>query len=248
MEKVYAKVIACHNIKGGVGKSTTAVNLSYNLSSIGRKVLGIDFDPQKNYTPFFRKADEHNTVFTLMKQPKNYKSHIYRSKYSNLDVIKGSSDLTDASSNLLSVSYIIQELKERYDYIIIDCRTSYEALTRNALCVADMLLTPVLLDGYCRDNLADEKEIYDDVCYAQNKEIIWGVFGNKIKNRKSQKEIYIDLTQRHIYPFLNTCITERTAVEDALRLRKPLGKHSINNQATLDFMELTNEIIGILEG
>lgn len=53
--KVCTKTIVCHNIKGGVGKSTAAVNISYNLSTLGYRVLGIDLDPQKNYTPFFGK-------------------------------------------------------------------------------------------------------------------------------------------------------------------------------------------------
>ena len=134
-------------------------------------------------------------------------------------------------------------MKKRYDYIIFDCRTSNEMLTKNALFICDYLLTPVLLDGYCRDNLSDEKEIYDTACYLTGREIGWGVFANRVRNKKSQREIFIDLTQRHCYPFLNTCVTERTAVEDALRLRKPLLKHAKRNQVTSDFWDLTREVI-----
>ena len=63
---VCTKTIICHNIKGGVRKSTTAVNLSYILSTMGYKVLGIDLDPQKNFTPFFRQADENKTIYHLL--------------------------------------------------------------------------------------------------------------------------------------------------------------------------------------
>lgn len=241
--KVCTKTIVCHNIKGGVGKSTVAVNISYNLSTLGYRVLGIDLDPQKNYTPFFRKADENKTVYDLFGETKKVRSHIFRSKYENLDIIKGSARLTDMLQDSHILSEILYPVKNRYDYIIIDCRTSNEMLTQNAMVAGDYLLTPVLLDGYCRDNLADEKEIYDSICYYIGKEMEWGVFANRVRNKKSQREIYIDLTRRHQYPFLDTCITERTAVEDALRLRKPLLKHARNNQVTSDFIDLTKEII-----
>lgn len=98
--EVCTKIIICHNIKGGVGKSTTAVNLSYNLSVMGYKVLGIDLDPQKNYTPFFRQADESKTIYQLMQDPRKVKSHILRSKYKDLDLIKGSSLLSDNFQNV----------------------------------------------------------------------------------------------------------------------------------------------------
>lgn len=241
--RVCTKTIICHNIKGGVGKSTTAVNLSYNLSTMGYKVLGVDLDPQKNYTPFFRQADENKTIYHLLADPQKVKSHIFRSKYKNLDIIKGSALLSDKLCNTQCLSNILEQIKSIYDFIIIDCRTSNEMLTKNALFSCDYLLTPVLLDGYCRDNLADEKEIYDTACYITGREIGWGVFANRVRNKKSQREIYVDLTQRHCYPFLETCITERTAVENALRLRKPLLKHARNNQVTSDFMDLSKEVI-----
>ncbi|MFR7444327.1 MAG: ParA family protein [Sellimonas intestinalis] len=169
--EVCTKIIICHNIKGGVGKSTTAVNLSYNLSVMGYKVLGIDLDPQKNYTPFFRQADESKTIYQLMQDPRKVKSHILRSKYKDLDLIKGSSLLSDNFQNVDQLQKVLDPVKKRYDYIIFDCRTSNEMLTKNALFICDYLLTPVLLDGYCRDNLSDEKEIYDTACYLTGREI-----------------------------------------------------------------------------
>lgn len=236
-----AYVYVIWNLKGGVGKTTTTVNLAYNFSRKGKKVLVMELDPQVNVTPFFTKANEfQKNIFTLMQQPGHIKSSIYRTKYPNIDIIKGSGRLEDAACPDGCIREIVHRIREEYDYdiVLIDCRTSYENLTYNALNIADTVLTPVILDGYCRDNLAKVGEVI-----GQLDEVEWLVFANKVKNGKAQRKIFEDLMQRHTYPFLETCVVERAAVDNALDLRKPLMRHAPKNQVSLDFMDLTEELL-----
>ena len=210
------KVYAVWNEKGGVGKSTTTVNLASIFAERGKRVLIVDYDPQNNTTPFFTQANENRkTVLDAIREPEKVKSCIYRSKYQNIDIIKGNSKLKDEGCHLGSLHVALETVKERYDNIFIDCRTSHENLTYSALLAADVILTPVILDGYCRDNLAHVKETIDDIRYLYPK-TQWYLFANRVENRKTQKEIFLDMVQRHDYPFLETCIVKRVAVELSL--------------------------------
>lgn len=244
MKRAYVYVI--WNLKGGVGKTTTAVNLAYNFSLKGRKVLVMELDPQVNATPFFAKANEfQKNIYTLMQRPELVKSSVYRSKYPDIDLIRGSGKLEDASCPEGCIGEIVARIRETcdYDIILIDCRTSYENLTYNALQTADAVLTPVILDGYCRDNLAKVGEVTGQLADTE-----WLVFANKVKNGKAQRKIFEDLMQRHTYPFLETCVVERAAVDNALDLRKPLMRHAPKNQVSLDFMDLAEELLARREG
>lgn len=236
-----AHVYVIWNLKGGVGKTTTTINLAYDFAAKGKKVLLIELDPQVNLTPFFTKANEYQkTIRTLLERPDLIKSSIYRTKYRNIDIIKGSTYIKDSSCYVERFGEIVEQIKKicDYDVVFIDCRTSYEALTYVALSVADTVITPVVLDGYCRDNLAQVSEVVSDL------EAEWFVFANKVKRSSAQVKIYQDLLERHAYPFLETCVVERAAVEKALELKKVLLKHAPKNQVTLDFLDLTEELLG----
>ena len=243
-QKMSMRVYVIWNEKGGTGKTTTAVNFIYNLSIFGERVLAIELDPQKNLTPFFTQANENKTtVYEVLQNPKQAKRGIYRTKYKNIDIIKGSARLRDDECAPDSLQLALEQIekKGKYDSVVIDCRTSYENLTYNALSAADMIITPVLLDGFCRDNLNAVKKTVESI-RDEKPELKWVVFANKVKNRKDQREIFVDMTQRHDYPFAETCIVENTAVLKALSMKKPLLKHASKNQATKDFFELTVEL------
>lgn len=246
------RVYAVWNGKGGTGKTTTAVNLAYNLSVLGQKVLLVDLDPQTNATPFFTKANENaytvrNLFRDLFEHPEKVKRCIYRSKYPLLDVIKGDTHLSEADAHDdYTIKDALWNVKAEYDVAVIDCRPSFENLTRNALCAADILLTPIQLDGYCKDNLALVQRMYDEILadYSDH-EIEWKVFANRVKLLKSSRNIYSELMTKYTYPLVTTCVSDRAAVSSATVAKKPLLKHRKNDAATEDFMSLTKELMGV---
>lgn len=249
LAKRFATVFAIWNSKGGVGKTTTTINLAYNFMLLGKRVLIIDNDPQTNTTPVFRKANEQGyTIRDLYKNPAKIKRYICRTKYKGIDIIKGSTYLTEEYANKsdLLLYEALQVIKEDYDIVLIDCRPSYEGLTRNAISAADVLLTPILLDGYCRDNLNLVERVYKEIADEESgMDIKWCVFANKIKNLNAEKTIHRDLSERHDYPIISTCISNRAAVISATTLRKPLVKHRKSDTATQEFLELADELLEV---
>ena len=131
------RIIAIANQKGGVGKTTTSINLSSCLAEAGKKVLTIDIDPQGNTTSGLgiNKNEIENTVYELILGESNIKKSICKSEISNLDVLPSKVDLAGAEIELLDVKereYVLRNeidwVKDDYDYIIIDCPPSLNLL------------------------------------------------------------------------------------------------------------------------
>ena len=239
------KVLTVHNAKGGVGKTTTTVNLAFNLSTKGYDVLVLDLDPQSNTTPFFTKQNERGrNVRDLFLEPDKTDKFIRKTKYDHINIIKGSIKLsedifieTEEKDHILEKA--LNNISEDFDYVIIDCPPSFQHISLNAINASDLIITPVILDGFCRDNLYTEKSIIED----SDTDAEWIVFANKWSNKKIYKKILADLVDKHDYPFAESAVSDRVAVSSASDYRKPLLKHSKLNTATLDYMNLTDEII-----
>lgn len=240
---------AIGNLKGGTGKTTSAVNLAYSLSLLGKRVLVIDADPQTNLTPFFTKANQNGkTIWDVLSAPERVKRCIYHSRYPGIDIIKGDPALQegDVTSRGWLVS-VLGQLQEVYDICIIDTRPAFENIAVSAVVAADAFLTPACLDKFCRDNLALVEEFLGSLPEEYRPE--WMVFATKVDaNRRSQRAIYKDLLARHDYPFLDTCISRSADIDNALDLYKPVRKHRGKSRCPPDYMDLAEELQRLREG
>ena len=156
------KTVAVVNQKGGVGKTTTAVNLTAALHSLGLKVLLWDFDPQANATSGMgvNKRNVKKDAYDVVVDGADVKSAIVSTKYG--DVLPSSADLAGAAVELIGMENphhrlknALEPIKGEYDLILIDCPPSLEMLTLNALAAADGILVPVQCEYYALEGLSD---------------------------------------------------------------------------------------------
>ena len=157
------RIIAIANQKGGVGKTTTAINLSACLAESGKKVLTIDTDPQGNTTSGLGvdKDELENTVYELMLDECTIKESLVKTEFENLDLIPSNVNLAGAEIELLGINekeYILKNavdyIKDDYDFVIIDCPPSLNMLTINALTTANTVLVPIQCEYYALEGLS----------------------------------------------------------------------------------------------
>ena len=157
------RIIAVANQKGGVGKTTTTINLSACLAEQGQKVLVIDVDPQGNTTSGLGidKNNTENTVYELMLGEASIDDCIYKSVMDDLDVIPSNVNLAGAEIDLIDIDdreYILKKmvnsLKEKYDFILLDCPPSLSMLTVNAMTAANTVLVPIQCEYYALEGLS----------------------------------------------------------------------------------------------
>lgn len=157
------RIIAIANQKGGVGKTTTAINLSASLASLGQKVLALDLDPQGNMTSGLGvdKDEVESSVYDLIIGGAEIEECICKEVIENLDVLPSNINLSAAEIELIGVDdkeYIIknamESVKDNYDFIIIDCPPALSMLTINAMTTANSVLVPIQCEYYALEGLS----------------------------------------------------------------------------------------------
>ena len=156
------RTIVIANQKGGVGKTTTAINLSASLAEAEKKVLVIDIDPQGNTTSGFgiEKDEQENTIYELLLGECEIEECMIVTEFDDLTIIPSNVNLAAAEIELVGIEekeYILKKaldkVRDKYDFIIIDCPPSLSMLTINAMCAADTVLVPIQCEYYALEGL-----------------------------------------------------------------------------------------------
>lgn len=247
------KIIAVANYKGGVGKTTTAVNLAYNLAAVPeKKVLLVDADPQGNASYMIWKySPTAITLNDVIIDNVREKRVIRRSRFKNLDIIPATAALEEINQKcgdgdvwrLKSVLLNAPGGRE-YDYIIIDCQPTMQFLTKSALYAADFLIVPFTAAGFSINGLELMQEFIDwarENRYGRA-ELEYGCLVTMYRNNKKSLKRVLDLMDTTTHKVFDTVIRYSSDCDTSIDARKPLLKHRRNGAATKDYLDFMAEI------
>jgi len=248
------RIIAIANQKGGVGKTTTAINLSSCLADKGQKVLSIDMDPQGNMTSGLGvdKDEAEKTVYDLIIGEAEIEDVIQKNVMDNLDVIPTNIDLSAAEIELIGVDdkeYIVRnavhKVKDEYDFIIIDCPPSLSMLTINAMTTADSVLVPIQCEYYALEGLSQlmhtvqlVKERLNPVLEMEG--VVFTMYDARTNLSLQVVENVKDNLHQNIY---KTIIPRNIRLAEAPSYGMPINKYDPKSAGSDAYMRLADEVI-----
>ena len=248
------KTIAIANQKGGVGKTTTSINLSASLAAKGKKVLVIDTDPQGNTTSGFgvEKNDLDNTVYELMLSECSIKECILKDVIDGVSIIPSNVNLAAAEIELIGVDrkeYILKRevewIKDRFDYIIIDCPPSLSMLTINAMTTADTVLVPIQCEYYALEGLSQLIHTINLVKERLNPDLdIEGVVFTMYDSRTNLSMQVVENVKSNLsQKVFQTLIPRNIRLAEAPSYGMPINAYDPKSAGAEAYMQLAEEVI-----
>ena len=248
------KTIAIANQKGGVGKTTTSINLSASLAAKGKKVLVIDTDPQGNTTSGFgvEKNDLDNTVYELMLSECSIKECILNDVIDGVSIIPSNVNLAAAEIELIGVDrkeYILKRevewIKDGFDYIIIDCPPSLSMLTINAMTTADTVLVPIQCQYYALEGLSQLIHTINLVKERLNPDLdIEGVVFTMYDSRTNLSMQVVENVKSNLsQKVFQTLIPRNIRLAEAPSYGMPINAYDPKSAGAEAYMQLAEEVI-----
>ena len=248
------RIIAITNQKGGVGKTTTAINLSACLAEAGQKVLTVDFDPQGNTTSGLglEKGNIDNTVYELLMGECTVEECIRPSVQERLDVMASDVDLAGAEIELLDLKEKESILKKnlalvsnKYDFIIIDCPPSLNLLTINALTAANTVLIPIQCEYYALEGLSQVLKTVGLVQKKLNPELeVEGVVFTMYDSRTNLSLEVVENVKAHLNENIyKTIIPRNVRLAEAPSHGMPINMYASRSTGAENYRLLAAEVI-----
>lgn len=241
--------------KGGVAKTTTAVNVSAILAERGFKVLLIDLDHQSYATSYYGLYDDAKPgIYELMQGAVPAQQVIRPTGFANLDILPSTYAFRNMETALMmkvrrqeyTLQNALQDVENDYDYILVDCPPSGDRIKTNALAFVDYVVLPTIPDDYAIHGLQCMAETIVDIKQGVNPALsVLGVLitiDEHTANKMAYKEA---LQQQTIFPCFHTAIRKNTKLSEAINARQPICVYEPKSNGNMDYNALTDEILSM---
>ncbi|KAB8286716.1 chromosome partitioning ATPase [Bifidobacterium avesanii] len=249
-----ARVIAMCNQKGGVGKTTSSINIAGALSVYGRRVLIVDFDPQGAATVGLgiNANNVENTIYTALFNPRmDVHDVVQHTRFPNLDIIPANIDLSAAEIQLVTevgreqvLAGTLRPLKDEYDVIIIDCQPSLGLLTVNALTAADGVIIPVAAEFFALRGVALLMQSIEKVQARINPGLeIYGVLVTMYTRTLHSEEVLQRIYEAFKGKVFHSVITRSIKLPDATVAAAPITMYAPEHKTAKEYREVARELV-----